>query len=311
MTEFVFYGGKGGVGKTTCAAATALKLSGRGDTLVVSTDPAHSLSDSLETEVPSRPEMVMDNLWAAEVDPEEAMEGYRGAFERVPEQFGGFPGLSGGELGEGMGGLFEDALMAPGSDEAAAMHEFMKYMDSDDWDYIVFDTAPTGHTLRLLQLPEVMDSMLGRMIKIRSQIQGVVDSLKGVFGGGGEDNVSLDEFRRVKARIERVRGMLSDPEQTDFRVVSVPERMSVLETERMIERLSRFEVPVRTVVLNRVMEEVNEDCEFCSARWEVQRRNLDEAREIFRGLDIQYVPLMRGDVRGVEELEGVAENLEV
>ena len=303
------------MGKTTCAAATAYKLSREGyDTLVVSTDPAHSLSDSFDTPVSSEPEEIYDSLWAVEVDPEDAMEEYRDTIESVPEKLlggvGSGLGLDTEEVGEGMGGLFDDAMDAPGSDEAAAMYKFMEYMDSDKWEYIVFDTAPTGHTLRLLQLPEVMDSMVGRLVRIQSQIQGVVDSFKGILGGGDEGVDAQDKLESLKERIERVRAKLMDPDHTDFRVVTIPESMAVLETQRLIERLSRFGIPVRTVVVNKVMEDVNEDCEFCQDRWEVQRKNIEDAEEMFRDLEMIRLPLMREEVQGVEALEKVGDKIE-
>ena len=316
MTQYILYGGKGGVGKTTCAAATAYKLSREGfDTLVVSTDPAHSLSDSFDTEVSSEPEEIYDGLWAVEVDPEAAMEEYRDTVESVPEKLlggvGSGLGLDTEEVGEGMGGLFDDAMDAPGSDEAAAMYKFMEFMDSDRWDYIVFDTAPTGHTLRLLQLPEVMDSMIGRLVRIQSQVQGVVDSFKGLLGGDeDETGAAHDKLESLKERIERVRAKLMDPDHTDFRVVTIPESMAVLETQRLIERLSRFGIPVRTVVINKVMDEVNDDCEFCQDRWDVQRKNIEEAEEMFRDLEMIRIPLMREEVQGVEALEKVGETVE-
>jgi arsenite-transporting ATPase len=101
-----------------------------------------------------------------------------------------------------------------------------------------------------------------------------------------------------------------DPDHTDFRVVTIPESMAVLETQRLIERLSRFGIPVRTVVINKVMDDVNEDCEFCQDRWSVQRKNIEEAEEMFRDLEIIKIPLMREEVQGVEALEKVGETVE-
>jgi arsenite-transporting ATPase len=314
MTRYVLYGGKGGVGKTTCAAATAYRLAHEGhETLVVSTDPAHSLSDSFNVPVSSEPTEVRERLFAVEVDPEEAMEEYRDAFENVPrrlaEGVGASMGLDSEEVGEGMGGLFDDAMDAPGSNEAAAMYKFMEYMESDRWDYVVFDTAPTGHTLKLLQLPEVMDSMVGRLFKIRSQVQGVFGSVTGIFGGDENDESEGDKLERLKERVESVREKLVDPERTEFRVVLIPESMAVSETERLIERLSRFDIPVHTVVVNKVIEDVNEDCEFCLDRWKVQKKNLEDAKERFRDLKVVRLPLMREEVRGVDALEKVGDRL--
>ncbi len=322
MTKFVLYGGKGGVGKTTCAAATALELAERGEkTLVLSTDPAHSLSDSFDVEVANEPEEILPNLWAVEVDPEQAMEEYRSTFMALPEKLEGQSvmgvdlglGETADEMGVSMGGLFDDALLAPGSDEVAAMLKFMEYMDSDEWDYIVFDTAPTGHTLKLLELPEVLDSMVGRLLRIRGQIQGVVDSVKGLLGGGEEAETpsTTEQLEEMKARVERVRARLRDPDYTEFRVVSIPETMAVLETERLIQRLAKVQVPANTVVINKVMEDVDEDCEFCVERAESQRATIEEATEMFKDLEIITLPQHRGEVRGVQALEDIGDRLKV
>jgi len=314
MTEYILYGGKGGVGKTTCAAATGYKLANEGrKTLVVSTDPAHSLSDSFETEVTSEPGEVIENLWATEVDPEEAMNEYRDTVETVPESFSqglNALGIDSEEIGENVAGLFDDALGAPGSDEAAAMFKFMEYMDSDSWEYVVFDTAPTGHTLRLLEFPEIMDSALGKMVRLRSQVQGVVDSFKGILGGDEEEETTYGKLEKLKNRIERVRGKLVDPNQTDFRVVTIPENMAITETQRLIDRLSRYEIPAHTVVINKVMEDINQDCDFCQDRWAVQEKNLEEANEKFCDLNVVTIPLMRDEVQGLGALEAVGDRIE-
>jgi arsenite-transporting ATPase len=322
--EYVLYGGKGGVGKTTMAAATALSSAASGtSTLVVSTDPAHSLSDTLETEIPPTPERVREDvpLYAAEIDPDAAVE------ESVAfAEDGGLGGL--GELIGDEGPM--DALMGgamPGADEAAAMQTLLRYLDDDRFDRVVVDTAPTGHTLRLLELPEVMDTMVGRILQLRERLGGMMDGLKGMFGGAEEagevdPEEELDDLRVLRDRIERLRAVLRDPDRTDFRVVMVPEEMSVMESERLLARLSEFEIPVGTVVVNKVMEDladVTDDvdaaafvspnldtCEFCQARWDVQQRALARAQDVFRGHEVKRVPLFADEVRGERMLRIVA-----
>ncbi|MFB6218429.1 MAG: ArsA family ATPase, partial [Halobacteriaceae archaeon] len=240
--EYVLYGGKGGVGKTTMAAATALASAGDGvATLVVSTDPAHSLSDTLECDVPAEPERVREDrpLFAAEIDPDAALA-ETGLF-----------GEEGG-LGAGLDGLLgEEPLSMPGADEAAAMQQLLEYMDDDRFDRVVVDTAPTGHTLRLLELPEAMDSMVGRLVGLRERISGMAEAVPG-FDDGEE---GVEDLRTLADRIERLRATLRDPARTDFRIVLVPESMGIREAERLRARLDTFGVPVGTVVVNRVMEE--------------------------------------------------------
>ncbi|WP_255167907.1 ArsA family ATPase [Natrononativus amylolyticus] len=323
--DYVLYGGKGGVGKTTMAAATALDSARRGTkTLVVSTDPAHSLSDTFEREISSRPERILEDapLYAAEIDPDAALEDSQAAFAAE----GGAGASALGGLGEFMGEdspmdvLFGGAM--PGSDEAVAMQTLLEYMDDDRFDRVVVDTAPTGHTLRLLQLPEIMDTMMGRMIAFRRRIGSMVDGIKGMFGNEmPEEGEDLRDLEVLRERIERLRATLRDPERTDFRIVLVPEQMSVLESKRLREQLAEFDIPVGTVVVNRVMEplaEVTEDvrgeflepdlegCEFCQRRWDVQQSALTEAHELFRGTDVRRVPLFADEVKGEEMLEVVA-----
>jgi arsenite-transporting ATPase len=351
--DYVLYGGKGGVGKTTMAAATALSSAAGGvATLVVSTDPAHSLSDTFGVEIPPQPAEIHADypLYAAEIDPDAAME--EGLFGGDGDPLGGLDEL--GELG-GVGGLGGDTGTSdgpgrgpgpgpgpadpsgdepegvagllggtvPGADEAAAMRQLLEYLDDPRFDRVVVDTAPTGHPLRLLELPEVMDSMVGRMLKLRQQFSGMMEGLKGMFGGGDDGSDASADLEELRDRIERLRAVLRDPDRTDFRVVMVPEEMSVVESERLIERLDGFEIPVRTVVVNRVMEDPDriagvefdpdwivtpnlESCEFCSRRWEVQQTALARATDLFRSRAVKRVPLLAEEVRGEAALRVVA-----
>ncbi|QGX94662.1 arsenic-transporting ATPase [Haloplanus rallus] len=331
--EYVLYGGKGGVGKTTMAAATALASAATGTaTLVVSTDPAHSLSDTLDVDIPATPTRIRDEdpLWAAEIDPEAAMEeglfgaGGIGVGEDGDDDVGAGAPLGGlGELGEALGDDAVDPLMGgsmPGADEAAAMRQLLEYLDDPRFDRVVIDTAPTGHTLRLLELPEVLDSMVGRLLSMREKFSGMMEGFKGMFGVGGDDPDAPD-LDELGDRIERLRAVLQDPARTDFRVVMVPEEMSVVESERLVRRLDEFSIPVRTVVVNRVMEDLAdvadvdpewvvspnlEDCEFCQRRWDVQQRALRRASDLFRDHDVKRVPLLADEVRGERALRVVA-----
>ncbi|WP_265108046.1 ArsA family ATPase [Halosolutus halophilus] len=321
--EYVLYGGKGGVGKTTMAAATALD-SARGGTrtLVVSTDPAHSLSDTFETDVPAEPGRIREDvpLYGAEIDPEHAMEQGKAAFAAQGEEaLGGLGEMLGEE--SPMDAVFGGAM--PGADEAAAMQLLLEYMDDPRFDRVIVDTAPTGHTLRLLRLPEMMDSMMGRILQFRQRIGGMIEGMKGMFGGQEppEEEADLEDLQELRERIERLRAALRDPARTDFRIVMVPEEMSVVESKRLRQQLREFDIPVGTVVVNRVMEPLSnvtddvegeflqpnlDDCEFCQRRWDVQQTALAEAQELFRGTDVRRVPLFADEVRGEGMLEVVA-----
>ena len=306
--EYVLYGGKGGVGKTTMAAATAL-ASARGgtDTLVVSTDPAHSLSDTLAVDVPADPARVREDipLYAAEIDPEAAM---------ADEQFAGanpMAEMMSGDATNPLGGSM------PGSDEAAAIRLLLEYLDDPRFDRVVIDTAPTGHTLRLLELPEMLDSMTGKLLTMRERMGNM---MSGLFGDE-DSEADIDSLREFSERIERLRALLRDPARTDFRVVIVPEELSVFEAERLLERLDAFDIPVGTLVVNRIMQDPGEvadvdddvfvapnhtDCEFCKRRWQVQQRALEQSQNLFRGHEVRRVPLLAEEVRGEQLLRVVA-----
>ncbi len=303
--EFILYGGKGGVGKTTVAAATALtSAKNETPTLVLSTDPAHSLSDTFETEIPAEPEQIRAEipLYAAELDPEQtaAMPFTTDSTESV-----GAGLFSESDPFDPMGGM-------PGTDEVAALQALSELFEDPRFDRIVVDTAPTGHTLRLLELPDQLDSMMEGMMGLSAQFQGLF---------GDDATASVEAFSE---RIRRLRMALRDPARTDFRVVMVPEELSIRETERLLAQLSAVEIPVGTVVVNRIMQnpaeivetesipELNEsllgpnhtDCPFCKQRWQVQQRALTAAQDIFRGHDVRRVPLLAAEVRG-EQLLGV------
>ena len=338
--EYVLYGGKGGVGKTTMAAATALSsAAGGAATLVVSTDPAHSLSDTLNTEIPARPTRIREELplWAAEIDPDAAMEDGvfgtdgepMGGMGDIGDQLGPMGNMLGGMDGDGdgdeggLGAMLGMGSSMPGADEAAAMRQLLEYLDDPRFDRVIVDTAPTGHTLRLLQLPEIMDSMVGRFMRIRQRMGGMVDGLKGMFGGGSDDPDPSADLDELRDRIERLRAVLRDPEQTDFRVVMIPEEMSVVESERLVGRLNEFGIPVQTLTVNRVMEGIGDvtdadidpewvvtpsldDCEFCQRRWQVQQDALEAATDLFRNRTVNRVPLLADEVRGEAALRVVA-----
>jgi len=230
-----------------------------------------------------------------------------------------------GELLGGGGHPLSGGAM-PGADEAAAVQLLLEYLDDPRFERVVVDTAPTGHTLRLLELPDVMDSMVGRLVAFREKLSGLADSVGGLFGGDDADvEAGVDDLRELSARIERLRDALQDPARTDFRVLLVPEEMSVVESERLVGRLAEFDIPVATLVVNRVSEDLvdvagldedwfvapdTEHCEFCLRRWEVQRRALERAQPLFRGRAVKRVPLFAEPVHGEAMLGVVAACLE-
>ncbi len=167
----------------------------------------------------------------------------------------------------------------------------------------------------------MLDSMVGKLLTMREKMGGLME---GLLGGGEDEEEGIDSLREFSDRIEQFRAILRDPAKTDFRVVLVPEELSVRESERLLDRLEQFGVPVGTVVVNRVMQDPGEvadlgddivapnhtDCEFCKRRWDVQRGALDRSQELFMNHDVRRVPLFAEEVQGEKLLRIVAACLE-
>lgn len=312
MTEFIMFGGKGGVGKTTCASATALSLA-KDDhrTLVVSTDPAHSIADVYDIDVGSEPTEVFDDLplYAREVDPEKRFnENYADTAEAIMNEASKLGiDVNGEDFAAMEGGVI-------GSDEAAVIDLFAEYDENDDWDYVVFDTAPTGHTLRMLQLPELLDSVVGTALNFKKKYDSVKGRVTGIIPGGGngdEDEKDLEDVdvEETRSKMEKVAELLREPGKTQFYAVMEAEELSLLETKRLIGQLNNHEIPVGGVFVNKVLTDINEDCELCSNRRENQQSVINRARADI-DLPLLELPLQQDPPRG-EDLHPIADKISV
>ncbi|MFX1301253.1 MAG: ArsA family ATPase [Promethearchaeota archaeon] len=294
--RFLLFGGKGGVGKTSNAAASALWAAEHGrETLVISTDPAHSLGDSFDQNLGGGeviPINGVKNLFGMEIDPRKAFEQYRDMTQQVEA----------GEMG-GMMGLEEFADMnAPGSDEALAFSKVLEFIQECEYDLVVFDTAPTGHTLRLLGLPEMLDSFFGKLIKLRLRFSNLFGRMKTLFGrGDSEQDQSLQELERLKETISASRVELSDPNLTSFVIVLIPEAMAVSETERLLQALYEFEIPSNHIIVNMIFPDIP-DCSFCQSRKAMQLKYLSTIHDLYDDFTITEVPLFAQEIRGIPAL---------
>lgn len=305
-TQFYLFAGKGGVGKTSIAAATALHFASRGKkTLIISTDPAHSLSDSFETKIGGEIQKLKKNLFAVEIDPKKAMSEYK---EKIMPQIEKLDFLK----GLGLEDTFDFAGNTPGIDEMAAFDKFLQYMQSKDYDVIIFDTAPTGHTLRFLSLPDVLDSWVGKMINIRLKFSGFINTFKKIlpFGETKKDDQKLgtEQLEVIKERIEQARKILSDKEKTHFNLVLIPEAMSIYESERSVNILKEYGIPIETVVVNQLIPE-NRKCPFCTEKRKLQQERTKEIRNKFKDYKLMQIPLHKEEVKGFGMLEKVGKEL--
>lgn len=303
-TKFLWFSGKGGTGKTSISAATALQLSDRGHrVLLISTDPAHSLSDSLDMDLDGMT-AVNPHLHALELDPEEEVDEFRSKM-----QMSEFEGQM-----EGMG-IMDDVYEGidimkggPGITEMAAFNKFIQFMHSDEYDVIVFDTAPTGHTLSLLRLPEVMDSMVGKVLKMRMRFSQAIDTFKTFLGQETPENAGVQQLEELKRRIESARELMTDPSVTSFNFVMLAEKMSIYETERAMEHVETFNIPVGRIFVNQLIPE-NDDCDFCTSRRNMQQDNLKLIHDTFTDYDLVEIPMLHEEVRGKDMLNKLADSM--
>ena len=303
-SRYFFFGGKGGVGKTTTASATALfllnKLKRNESVLLFSTDPAHSLSDSLDIKIGNRLVEVKQlrgvRLVAYEMDASLALERFRAAHGKVLA-----------EIAE-RGTLLDEedinellSLSLPGLDEVMSLFELSELDRAGQYAHIVVDTAPSGHTSRLLRLPEVFD----RMVKALDLMG---DKHRYMVAHFARRRLIADEIdlflRDLTQRIESVRQLLHDKDQTRFALVTIPEAMSVRETERYLALLREQGVPVRDLIVNRVEQE-HDGCEYCHARVQSQQPWIKEIASTFRDLKLHYIPLQPKEVRGIDDLKRI------
>lgn len=301
MSRYRFFGGKGGVGKTTAASATALfllnKLKPDNSILLFSTDPAHSLSDSLGVKIGNRLVKVAEHkgakLIAYEMDAALALERFREAHGKVLA-----------EIAE-RGTLLDDDdinellnLSLPGLDEVMSLFELSELDRKGAYAHVVVDTAPSGHTSRLLRLPEVFTRMVHALDRMGEKHRYMIQHFARRKVVADEVDLFLQD---LTARIESVRKLLYDPQQTSFTLVTIPEAMSVRETERYLALLREQGVPVTDLIINRVEQE-HDACVYCKARVKSQRPWLKEIEKLFKDLRLHYVPLQVEEVRGVDSL---------
>ncbi len=299
----LFFGGKGGVGKTTIAAAFALRTaSQRRRTLLVSTDPAHSTSDILQTELGPKPRPVVADCWALEIDPEQETEKYiQDVKHRITD-------TTAPRLMDEVERQIDIARVSPGAEEAALFERFTQIIEGaeGEFDRIVFDTAPTGHTLRLLSLPELMSVWISGLISRRKKVNALSRMWRNVAGAAAGDDLVGDDpvlaaLEDRKGRFHRTRQVLTDSRQTAFVFVVVPERLPILETEKAIAVLGKYQVPVGAIFVNRVLP-WDAAGDFMDRRRARETGYLERIGESMTAHPIFAVPLQDSDVVGVKAL---------
>jgi len=294
--------GKGGVGKTTVSAATALRSADLGyRTLVMSTDPAHSLADAFDVALGDEPTSVVENLDAEQIDSQQRLEESWGEVRDHLTELFDWSGLTGIEA--------EELTVFPGMDELFSLASVRDHARSENYDVIVVDCAPTAETLRLLSLPDVMSWYMDKMFPLSKRLVKVVRPvISRVTTMPVADDSVFESVERFYDRLDGIREILSDPEVTTARLVMNPERMVISEARRTYTYLGLFGYGVDSAIVNRVLPQEVEDPYFTKWR-SIQEGHLRSVEEGFSGLDIRRLRLFDEEMVGVDRLRIVGAEL--
>jgi arsenite-transporting ATPase len=291
--KLIIFGGKGGVGKTSCAIATALALSKTFKTLIISTDPAHSVSDSLEQQIGFKVVQVngIENLSAIEVVAEEALSTFK--TEHTTELK---------KLLETSTNLDEEdieemlTLSIPGIDEVMSFKTIIDFIEEGEYDKYVVDTAPTGHALRLISAPKLLDDWIKVAARMRWKYRFMITSFSGSYHQDEVDTLLLS----LKKTVKRIETLLRDKSRCEFIPVCIPEAMAIMETGRLLKDLDNFGIIAQQIIVNNVM--LSEDCDFCKRSKAGQLPYLNEIKETFSNFNSVEVPKFAEEIKGIDTL---------
>jgi len=291
--KLILFGGKGGVGKTTCASAAALYLAEDFKTLIFSTDPAHSLADSLEQKLDDKPREVkgVKNLSALEVNAEKALWKFKTEHQDEIKKIV--------ETGTNLDAEDVDSVFAlpiPGMDEVMGFKTMIDLIDQAEFDKYIVDTAPTGHALRLLTSPKLLDDWVKVMAKMRWKYRYMVET----FAGKYEPDKGDDFLLSMKKTVKKIEELLRDQNRCEFIAVTIPEDMAVLETARLISNLGKYGIKVRQLVINNVLE--LDGCRFCKEKRQEQNKYINQIKDRMNGLIRTVVPSCPHEVKGLKTL---------
>lgn len=293
----VLFGGKGGCGKTTCSAATGIYTARKGrKVLVVSTDPQNSLSDSFDQQLSDEiiPINGVENLHALEMDAEKLLKEWRDENREVLIEIAeNATYMEREDIAQ-----FLD-LSLPGMDELMALRKLQELVRKREYDLIILDTAPTGHTLRFLELPGHMEEWVRVMTTMHSKTRYV---LKTFFGRRARHLTKRpDRFlKETSEDIKRIKKALMS-RNTEFVPVTILEEMAVEESVRLVKTLKSYRIPVRQIICNGLVPN-NIGCKYCMPRQKMQQKELETVREKFSDCQIVEMPLFPHDIRGIDDL---------
>jgi arsenite-transporting ATPase len=304
LKRLIMIGGKGGVGKTTCASAIALHFALQGKkTLIISSDPTPSLSDIFEMEIGDRETPIRDlaNLWGIEISSEVVLMKWKERFgPEIYEVVSSFASLD-YDFVDYVGG-------APGIEEEYMLNYILELVESGQYELVVWDTAPAGHTLRLLHLPQIFLKHLEAATKFYMNLYSYFDKLKESVKFKKGKKSLLEIISGWEDLAEKVVNFIRDPEKTEFIVVTIPEALGVKQTERILKDFDEYQLKVNHLIVNYVIQEA--DCEFHRVRREMQQSYIGILKKQYsHRIQLIEVGLSACEIKGVERIKKVADIL--
>ncbi len=306
--RYIFFGGKGGVGKTVLAGATAIWLAEQGRrVMLASTNPVHSLSGLLAQDVFGKPTPVqgVPNLWAYEIDTKDTIERSK---QEIREKIQWF--LKFADISTKADDFVESATMNPAFEESAMFENMVDLMLKDEYDVYVFDTAPTANARRLLGMSKVYSLWVNKMLKSREEARTLREMLS--FTKKKEPDPLMDYLVAFRDRMGQARKLLTDEQLTAFFFVTLAEALPIAVITRFIGWFHDFGIPVGGVIVNMLIErsQVTESSpDFVRNRVEMQERYMEDIWQKFNGMVRALLPLYETEVRGVNMLKRMGERL--
>ena len=302
--SLIMIGGKGGVGKTTCASAIALHFSLLGKkTLIISSDPTPSLSDIFEMKIGDQetPIEKAKNLYGIEVSSEVVLRKWKERFgPEIYEVVSSFASLD-YDFVDYIGG-------APGIEEEYMLNYILELVEGGQYDLVVWDTAPAGHTLRLLHLPQIFLKHLEAATKFYMNLYSYFEKLKEAVKLKGGKRSLLEIISGWEDLAEKVVNFIRDPQKTEFIIVTIPEALGVRQTERIIKDFDEYKLKVNHLIVNYVIQEA--DCNFHKIRSEMQKNYINMLRDQYSNrIKLILTPLFPHEIKGVEKIGRISEIL--
>lgn len=302
MSRIIIFTGKGGVGKTSTAAAHAVKAAGEGKrTLIISTDMAHNLADIFQAEIENEPVEVLKNLWALEIDPNHEMERYYGTISEAFKKMITFTNDKDADS-------FEDIIAFPGMEELFSLMKIKELNDKGIYELIIVDCAPTGETISLLKFPELFAWYMEKMFPIGKVAVKVLRPIaKAAFKIEMPDSCAMNDIEKLYLKLFELQKLLKNREICSIRLVTIPEKMVVEETKRNFMYLNLYNFNVDGIYINRLIPEEIEN-NFFDEWKEIQKKYLEEICSVFYGMPIYRIKWYEIDINGVAGLERIVKD---